>query len=178
VTRTGTITLTIDSQLDHVFLVGQAVNRICAGILMSEQAAYEAEVSVVEAVNNVIKHAYGNQPGHPVEVVVTVTNDSITFKVYDQGVPRKQMRMRLPRVYARKPQTVPESGRGLFIMRAFADAVSYGRDGARNILTLIKHLPGAPALDVPRKRSRRGGSASTPESAASREPSRVGPVRS
>jgi len=139
--RTGVVTLTIDSQLDHVFLIGQAINTICAAIPLSEQAAYEAEVSVVEAVNNVIEHAYGNQPGHPVEVVVTVGEGNITFQVCDHGVPRKRMRVRLPEVNRRNPHTLAERGRGLFIMQAFTDQLRYDRDGDRNVLTLVKRLP-------------------------------------
>ena len=50
--RTGSISLTIDSEFQHVFLVGIAVQQICSWIPLSDQSAFEMEMAVVEAVNN------------------------------------------------------------------------------------------------------------------------------
>ncbi|OFV87143.1 MAG: hypothetical protein A3J75_07225 [Acidobacteria bacterium RBG_16_68_9] len=145
--QTGTITLTIDSRIDHVFLVGSAVNKICTAAALSEQEAYEAEVSVVEAVNNAIEHAYDNRAGHPVEVVVTVDNDRIVFQVCDWGRTLEWTGERPPApiVNADDTASLPEGGRGLFIMYAFTDAIDYRRRGAKNVLTLVKHVPRAQA---------------------------------
>lgn len=139
--RLGTITLAIDSRVENVFLVGLAVNKICASIPMSEQAAYEAEVSVVEAVNNAIKHAYNNQPGHTVEVVVTVGPGAVTFEVCDTGRSLERLEVKLPPVDDQNPENIPEGGRGLYIMHAYSDQVRYQRREGRNVLTLVKLLP-------------------------------------
>lgn len=148
--RVGAITLAIDSRVENVFLVGLAVNKICASIPLSEQAAYEAEVSVVEAVNNVIKHAYGNEAGHTVEVVVTVGTGAVTFEVCDTGRPLERLEVRLPPVDSDDYESLPEGGRGLYIMHAFSDQVRYDRSGGRNVLTLVKLFPGTvPPPDPP-----------------------------
>lgn len=165
----GAITLAIDSRVENVFLIGLAVNKICASIPLSEQGAYEAEVSVVEAVNNVIKHAYGNEPGHTVEVVVTVNQSAVTFEVCDTGRPLERLEVRLPQVDSDDYESLPEGGRGLYIMHAFSDQVRYDRSGARNVLTLVKLFPGtvqppAPPVDPSAQRS----SAATAPSSSSK----------
>lgn len=162
--RVGAITLAIDSRVENVFLVGLAVNKICASIPLSEQAAYEAEVSVVEAVNNVIKHAYGNEAGHTVEVLVTVGAGAVTFDVCDTGRPMERLDARLPPVDADDAAGLSEGGRGLYIMHAFSDHVRYHRSAGRNVLTLVKLYPGTVAQ--PDMLARTAGGATQRASAA------------
>jgi serine/threonine-protein kinase RsbW len=139
--RSGTITLRIDSQLENVFLVGAAIHRICTAMRLGEQAAYEVEVSAVEAVNNAITHAYEGERGHAVEVVVTVAGDRMIVDVCDTGRPIQRLRCELPPVDEAHYENLAEGGRGLFIMHAFSDALAYERIGERNVLTLVKMLP-------------------------------------
>ncbi len=143
----ASITLTIDSRLENVFLIGSAVNKICTAVALSEKAANEAEVSVVEAVNNAIEHAYDNHAGHPVQVVVTVEHDRVTFQVCDWGrtLEWRAERPPPPVVNADDAENLSEGGRGLFIMYAFTDAIDYRHAGGKNVLTLVKRVPGARA---------------------------------
>jgi len=169
--RIGAITLAIDSRVENVSLIGLAVNKICASIPLSDQGAYEAEVSVVEAVNNVIKHAYGNEPGHTVEVVVTVGQSAVTFEVCDTGRPLERFDVRLPPVDSDDYESLPEGGRGLYIMHAFSDQVRYERQGGRNVLTLVKLFPGTvrlpePAVPAPAGPAQRASAATAPSSSS------------
>jgi serine/threonine-protein kinase RsbW len=135
--RTGTIELTIDSQLDYVFLVGQAVGTICAASPLGATKAREAEAAVVEAVNNAIEHAYGNQKGHAVRVMVTLLADRIMFRICDTG-------RRMGQASAgwatgdHASADLEEGGRGFLIMRSLMDEVSYAQVGNQNVLTLVK----------------------------------------
>src|SRR5690242_20035449 len=83
--RTGTLTLSITSALDHVFLVGLSVRGICAGVSLDTACADAVELCVVEAVNNAIEHAYREQPGHPVEVDVEFESECLRIMVRDRG---------------------------------------------------------------------------------------------
>lgn len=135
--QTGTITLQIDSRVDHVFLIGMAINRICAAIPFDDVSAYEMELCVVEAVNNVIEHAYDNQPGHAVYVVATVEDDRLCFAIRDRGTPMDPTRLTAPAM----GNGLEDGGRGLAIIRTLMNDVSYvSRDGM-NVLTLTKRLP-------------------------------------
>lgn len=135
--HTGTIELTIDSQLDHVFLVGQAVGTICAASPLGAAKAREAEAAVVEAVNNAIEHAYGNEKGHAVKIMVTLLADRIRFRICDTGYRMSQTPAGLAAGdYASGDLT--EGGRGFLIMRSLMDEVSYAQVGNQNVLTLVK----------------------------------------
>ena len=135
--RTGSITLTIPSHADHVYLVGVSVNRICTECGLGELAAYEAEVAVVEAVNNAIEHAYGNEPTHQVEIVVSVEADRILFAIRDSGRALPAEALAAPLDEAADSS---EHGRGLRLIRGFVDEVTYASDGSRNTMTLVKRL--------------------------------------
>ena len=140
--RTGAVTLTIDSHLDHVFLVGVAVHRICAAVDLGEQVAGEVEAAVVEAVNNAIEHAYANRPGHQVDVRVRLEPDYVRVQVCDDGraIPAEAWR-----AAAAEPERLAERGRGLTIMRGFMDDVQYARQAGRNVVTMIKRIPAGAA---------------------------------
>lgn len=135
--RAGRIRLTIDSRLDQVHLVGLALKGICAAIPFSEETAYETELCVVEAVNNAIEHAYDGEPGHDVEVLVSVDRGELRVEVCDQG---RSMDWDAVQRRRRNASLLDEGGRGFVIMEAYMDRVSYGRSNGRNVLTLVKGI--------------------------------------
>jgi serine/threonine-protein kinase RsbW len=134
--RSGVLRLRIPSELDHVFLVGLAINGICARVLGAEEGVYEAELSVVEAVNNAIEHAYRGAPGHSVEVVVRVDEQQLTFEVGDMGEPMNWQNVLT--TSESEPDLRRESGRGLSIILSCMDSVSYRSEAGKNVLTLVK----------------------------------------
>lgn len=136
--RTGSITLTIDSRLEHVFLIGLTVNKLCAAAGLSELEAYQVELSVVEAVNNAIEHGYACEPGHPVELRITVDPASLAFAIADQGITMPENAAAA--VGTSDEPSLAEGGRGLLIMQSFMDAVIYEHRDGRNVRTLVKRL--------------------------------------
>lgn len=113
-------------------LVGQALP-------LEECSAYL--VAVGEICNNVIKHAYRGEPGHPITIGLAVRPDRFVIDVEDEGAPYD------PRGYTPPDlDTVPEHGMGLFLVRKSVDEVTF--DTARPKGTrwrLVKHRVGPPA---------------------------------
>jgi len=144
--RTGTITLSIDSCLDQVFLVGLAVNTICVADALDERQAAEVELCVVEAMNNAIEHGYANEPGHTVAVMVSLAPDRIVCTVRDTGVPIEQRLWERQMAASLGDDLLAEGGRGLLIIRSLMDELRYERDGNANALTFVKRLPSLSAL--------------------------------
>jgi serine/threonine-protein kinase RsbW len=138
--RAGVLRLRIPSDVDHVFLVGLAVNGICSRILHTAEEVYQAELCVVEAVNNVIEHAYWGAIDHSVEIVVRVDEKELTFEVADMG--RSMDWQGVLTASGTPPIDLRcEGGRGLSIMRSCMDMVSYQSTAGKNVLTLVKRLP-------------------------------------
>jgi serine/threonine-protein kinase RsbW len=137
--RMGSLTLRIDSQLDHVFLIGLAVRAICQTLAID---ADTVELCVVEAVNNAIEHAYGDQPGHAVEVDLDVNPARLQIVVRDRGR-AMDWTAACVRADAYALDTLAEGGRGLFIMRSLMDHLSYRSANGWNVITMVKQLPAA-----------------------------------
>ena len=136
----GKIKLIIDSDLSHVFLIGLAIHRICLEISLSEVEAYQVEVCVVEAVNNTIKHAYGNEKEHEVEVLIDLNPEQVTFHVCDTGVTMTAGEKPSLEFDPDDRDSFPEGGMGLFIMHEVMDEVRYSSSQGRNVLAMTRHL--------------------------------------
>lgn len=145
--RAGTITLTIDSTYDNVFLVGLVVRQICRFAEIEDGDAFRVELCVVEAVNNVIQHAYDGREGREVGIEIRLGADDLRFEVRDAGRAMDPAVLQAAAVGFDDTDLADDHGRGLRIVRAWMDEVCYTRNGAGNRLVLTKRLPrdGAPS---------------------------------
>ena len=138
-----TLSLKIDSRLEDVELVSLAVRGICHDTIPEDEVPGQMELCVVEAVNNAIKHAYGGQSGNEVRVIVTLCPDRIIFTVRDSGQAMTATELPELSINPDDPDNLPESGMGLFIIRAAMDQVDYRSEDGWNSLTMTKffHTP-------------------------------------
>ena len=110
-------------------------------------AAYQLEVCVVEAVKNDIKHAYGREETHRVDVVVRLYLDRVEFDISDDGksIPEDKIRARPTMNFNPNDfQSVPGGGMGLYIVMSSWTASS---TTARKVETFVKKF-GQPANAV------------------------------
>ncbi len=137
------IKLTIDSDFKNVFLISKTIRALCALIPLSDIESDQIELCLVEAVNNSIEHAYGKQPGYDIEVIVTLYLERLMLEVCDVGNPMDETRlesidMSFQDFNLDDLDRIPEEGRGLPIMKAIMDSVTYKTQDGRNCLTMIK----------------------------------------
>lgn len=135
------IRLIIDSKIDDIALLAKAIKGICSTVIHDEITLYNVELSLVEAVANVINHAYHRKSGNSIEVAVSVEDAHVTFQIMDTGdpaqlpVPKKELDYN-----SEDLTTFPESGMGLFLIYRIMDEVSYKANEGKNTLTMKKHL--------------------------------------
>ena len=134
------ITMTIESRLSNVSLLGLAIRGICES--MNGVNSFEMELCVVESVNNVIKHAYNLETGHSVEVTAFFHADHLAFQVCDQGETVCLNRTSSLDVDPSRIDTLPEGGMGLFIIRSLMDETHYESTDKGNTFTMIKYFTG------------------------------------
>jgi serine/threonine-protein kinase RsbW len=135
--------LRIASELANVALLGGAIRAACEAVGLTVQAASEVELSVVEAVNNVIEHAYGLASDGQVWVSLEVEAGSLEIEICDRGeaMPASVLASAsAPRFDPTDLPQLPEGGMGLGIVTALMDEVRYRSDGGQNVLTLIRRL--------------------------------------
>jgi serine/threonine-protein kinase RsbW len=139
------IHLTIESDFKAVFLVGRALQSLCALTALSELDTYQVELAVVEAVNNVIEHAYGQKPGYTIEVHLVLHHGKITVTIADTGTTMRPQLLSqdrcLPDIQADDVQQLPEGGWGLSIMQQIMDELTYSTVDGKNVLVLRKNIP-------------------------------------
>ena len=83
-----------------------------------------------EIFNNVVKHSYRDGAAEGVvDIAVEITKSVMRIHIQDHGLPFELTEV--PTL----PETPSESGRGLFIVRAFVDDLSYA-PGPPNVWTL------------------------------------------
>ena len=133
----------IDSDLTLIPLVGSAINKICLLTSLSQIECDQIELCAVEAITNSIKHAYGLKKGNDVEVEMSLYDDKITIKVYDEGVVMdkdlfEKIKRDSMKSYASDIQSIPESGRGIAIITEIMDELTYETKGKKGILTMTK----------------------------------------
>ncbi|OGV37190.1 MAG: hypothetical protein A2020_08385 [Lentisphaerae bacterium GWF2_45_14] len=97
------------------------------------------ELAVVEATNNIIKHAYGGESKNPVEIGVTRHKGFFRIRIYDHGKPFNPEAIPSPNFEWAGIDKIPESGRGLYIIRNIMDNVSFSREKSLNMLTMEKY---------------------------------------
>ena len=137
------IRIRIESRFEEAALVGMVVNTVCAFLRMNDMDAYQVELCAVEAVNNVIRHSYHGQAGHPVDVAIQSWPGRLRIDVLDRGsaMPSEELQHELDRDYEPTDRnSLPEHGLGIPIINAVMDEVSYGSTKDRNRLSLVKLL--------------------------------------
>lgn len=140
----ASINLSIDSDLDKVSLLARAVRSLCEDVLGPEELD-AVELSLVEAINNVIKHGYHGESGKDVQVSVALQAGQVVIEVIDHAPPMP------PQVLEKDPEdpfafdesdlaNIPEGGMGLALIRMNMDDVEYHSDEAENRLRMVKRI--------------------------------------
>lgn len=140
--------LHIDSDFDKVALLARAVRALCAELLDPE-AADAVEISLVEAVNNVIEHGYQGKPGGDVGVEVAIQTDRIAIEVVDRAAPMSAGLLdpgQSAEIAFDETDigSLPEGGMGLALIRMSMDEVEYRSGPGENRLRMVKYIA-APA---------------------------------
>lgn len=107
---------------------------------IAEVTWLQCRIALAEGFTNAVRHAHGQRPRDtPIELRADRFDDRLEMRIWDQG-----RVFDLLAYIARLPRQIPigaEGGRGLRLLQDIADRLSYGRDGDRNCLTIVKWLP-------------------------------------
>lgn len=122
-------------------LVTELVNKFRGDIVeknIPERICNELELCLVEALNNVVRHAYKENPGNNISMGVQVTENEIEIKIIDYGLPRPADTKSRLDFDPKDIQNLPEGGMGLYIIDQLMDSAVYTSNDGQNIFTLKK----------------------------------------
>ena len=123
--------------------LGQARQALC-GAGFDRSRGEEAELVLAEALNNVVEHAYADQPAGRIHLQILANRRTAVMRLCDSGAAMPCGRLPEGRGHASTtPDKLPEGGYGWQLIHRLADAVGYDRSDGRNRLEL--RLSGPPA---------------------------------
>jgi serine/threonine-protein kinase RsbW len=100
---------------------------------LSDEFTSQLVSAFSEAFNNLVIHGYRRAPGKRIDIEARLVSSAIELDMVDEGQPFD------PSGYQKLPDSLPEGGMGLFIIRSFVDEVRYV-GGPPNTLTLVKRF--------------------------------------
>jgi serine/threonine-protein kinase RsbW len=106
--------------------------------------------AVGEAFNNIVLHGYAGRDDGVIEMEIRTRRDRISVELRDYGTS-----FDLTSVPEPDFESMPESGWGLYIMKAYMN-ISY-RPGRPNVLTLTKTLESGDSSESPAEADPAGG---------------------
>lgn len=131
------ITVIIPSQLEELTTIEKLSNDIARKMGLSEDQHDNLSIAVTEAVGNAIVHGNKKDPKKEVRIHVEIKNDRVSVAVTDQGKGFDPDDLADP---IDPNNLLRESGRGIFILKALMDEVSwdFGPGGTTLRFTLRK----------------------------------------
>ena len=129
--------LTLESELNALHQVSEAVERFGLEQEWAADLLFQIQLALEELASNVINHGYG-EPGHEFEIVIDSSPSSLTIEITDSA------RAFDPLSDAPDAQLDAEledrriGGLGVYFVRTMMDEMHYERDGGKNRLTLVK----------------------------------------
>lgn len=135
------INIRISCELEHIGLMGMAVNGICQRF--PEDVSWKIELSVIEAITNVIKYACQYSPDKQVDLGLTIQGNQLKIVISDDGHSMDIARFEAGRVLdfdRANALDLEEGGRGLGLIHSLMDEVDYQSDEGINQLILTKNM--------------------------------------
>lgn len=139
------IKIDIESKLSNLPFLRKMVRGLCSCVIEEESVFQDIDLCLNEALSNVIQHAYQNEPGHLIEIIVTISQSEFVFQIQDAGLnnlrePILTSTDALPNTDIKDLNSLSESGRGLYIIHQLMDEVVYKRENGKNILLMRKRF--------------------------------------
>jgi serine/threonine-protein kinase RsbW len=129
--------LSIDSSFSEVRLASELLYKYCNTHEIPIDLQGQLELMLVEALNNVVEHAYLEKSGSAIHIELEMADQNALIKITDNGIAAPGSVLieesELPDI-----TTLPEGGWGLCLIQALADNIEYHRYPSHNVLTLTK----------------------------------------
>jgi serine/threonine-protein kinase RsbW len=131
--------LEMPSQTRYLNLVTTLAKCASLAVGLDETAAAKVSIAVDEAVTNIIRHAYQNDPNQSIEVELRFFSGSLEIHLWHSGcgLSEEQISLPDPKDYVLHPR---KGGLGLLLMSRFMDEVHFAENDGRCQCCMIKRL--------------------------------------
>ncbi len=129
-------TLTLQNELDELTRLGQWINGVAEQLSLSDKDTFRLDLTLAEAVANIIKYAYVDTKSHQITITVCHQPAQTSVDIIDDGQPFDPLKH--PKVsFPRDLDEASKGGLGIHLIRTYADECFYERNENANILKMI-----------------------------------------
>ncbi len=128
------ITLSLPSSMQHVYLLDVVVSEILKEMNLGEDVQEQINLAVIEAGTNAIKHGNKEDLSKKATFQFVLADDKFTIVIRDEGEGFTRQEVADP---LDPENLLKSSGRGLFLMEACMDSVTYEANGT--IVKMVKY---------------------------------------
>ena len=132
--------LSINSEFKNVSSVCFIAKTFCIENSIPEDKIKEIELSLAEALNNIIKHSYKGDKNNKIDIKMNCNSEQFSIELTDYGEARKNLSKPVLEFDPNDIKSLPEGGMGLFIINQLMDDNMYIVEGNKNIFTLVKNI--------------------------------------
>lgn len=133
------VDIVVPNRTEYLALVGNIAECLARSLETysgdREALAFDLNVVLTEAVMNAIQHGSPVSTPEMLRVRIDIEGEVLSIRVHDSG-----QGFVLDELAERDPDALEESGRGIFLIRALMDSVSYRKTPSGNVLELKKKL--------------------------------------
>ena len=135
------IMLSLPSSMQHVYLLDVVVSEVLKEVGFTEETQEQINLAAIEAGTNAIKHGNKEDPHKRATIQFILDDDKLTIVIQDEGEGFTRQEVADP---LDPENLLKSSGRGLFLMEACMDAVTYEANGT--IIKMVKYKAELEAL--------------------------------
>ncbi len=132
-----TLTLQIESQVDDLRKVDEAVEKFGLAERWSAESLFQVRLALEEVVINIIKYAH-ERGKHAIEVSLAQEADRLTIEITDDGRSFNPLTDSPAPDLDASLEDRSVGGLGVYLTRSVMDALDYRRIDGKNHLTLVK----------------------------------------
>ena len=129
--------ININSTFSEIRLASEFLQQFCGKHNIAVEIQGHLELILVEALNNVVEHAYQEKPDGNILIELKLVDNNTVIKITDEGIAAPGTVLiegsNLP-----DENKLPEGGWGLCLIQALADTIEYFRYADHNTLVLTK----------------------------------------
>ncbi|WKZ70229.1 MAG: ATP-binding protein [Melioribacteraceae bacterium] len=128
----------IASNYTEVTPVCKEIRSFCLDENIKPSDCSEIEICLIEALNNIVKHAYKEDFTKSIQIKVDINNNEIMIQLFDSGISRKEFKKPTLEYDPEDIENLPEGGMGLYIIDQLMDEISYKVLDGVNIFSMKK----------------------------------------
>lgn len=129
----------IGNQLEELTALADKIKELAEKWQLSQALTMNINLAIEEALTNVIFYAFPDNDPHEIKFSVSLSNNMLTIKITDNGIPFNPLSQPLPDITL-PAEKRPVGGLGIFLISQIMDKIHYTRQKGQNILTLHKNI--------------------------------------